>query len=1215
MHACPSSEELQNFLDQGLDADYIARILVHVEDCYLCQQALERLTVGISAMENCLAPAALKPELDATVDLAGTEIAAPGDRQPPGNLNGVGPPGARTDECETPGALGEHTEPDPSLASGPVALGVYSGRTETAVRAPESTRDGPETDVSKSVRESGAHGQTRNPSDWPSIPGYEILGALGEGGMGVVYKANHLGLKRHVALKMIRGGSHPRASLLARFRTEAEAVARIRHPNILQIYNIGEAGGLPFVALELLEGGSLGDRLAGEPQPAGQGAELAMTLARAVHVAHEAGIVHRDLKPSNVLYTFDGVPKITDFGLAKRIDSDDGHTESGQVMGSPSYMAPEQARGHSRNVGPAADVYALGAILYEMLTGRPPFRGETPIETIRQVIDDDPVAPSQLVPRVPRDLETISLKCLHKDAARRYLSAQALADDLYRYLHGQVIHGRPTPFWERAAKWSRRHKAAAASVVVGWVTITAMIVGGFVYQQQMSNWVLAQENTGSGLIDGAREAAERDELTESKIRLGTFRGTIQREPRLRVLLARVDKAVASLDGKLADLDQLASRVASHEAERARLEKFRDLWNQASVYDIQLNGLDLATNQTSALRVARAALALFAAPNSGDAWALAAPPESLTQAEQAEVAEGCYGLLLSLAEAEPTPAEGLRRLDEAARLRPGTKAWHLRRAVCLSRAGRSADAEEEHDAAGRTPPTTAFDHFLVGQERYKRGDLSAAMSEFDAALELQPSQFWSQCLRSVCCVQLRQFSEAKTGFTACLQRDDRQPWLFLLRGFSSYQLGVRARMRIEKLPFDEQASRTEAKLQLDAAAADYRRAFELLDSGGGRDLRFPLLVNRGVLRLERGDFEAAEADLNAAKRLDASRLEPLLALAQVYLKLEQPDQASAQFSRAIALEPDEAALYRGRADVQLARKKPTVTERASALGDLETAIKLEKPSNPELASHHAKRARLLAFAHRDVEALAACDAAIKIKPDLEDAHRVRIDLLIKRKQYDDVNRSCSAIIARGKASAVVYELRSLARAELKDFSGAIDDLTYAITIQPEEAALLGQRGWLYIVADAPRLALHDFEAVLQLDGSRADAYNGRGSARLRLGEHREAVADAEKALSLGKPDAQLFYRAARVYALAAVVVAAEVSKNGRESLNFRAHYQERAATLLGETLKQMPEAERAEFLREVIEKDPSLRVLRRRVWSQELSSAADSKRPLVSAPVE
>jgi serine/threonine protein kinase len=203
--------------------------------------------------------------------------------------------------------------------------------------------------------------------------------------MGVVYQARHLGLNRLVALKMIRGGSQARPEHFVRFRVEAEAVARLRHPHILQIYDIGEAGGLPFVALELLEGGSLDDRLAGTPQPGRRAAELLITLARAVHVAHQAGIIHRDLKPSNVLYTSDGVPKITDFGLAKRIDADAVQTESGQIMGSPSYMAPEQARGRSRNVGPAADVYALGAILYDALTGRPPFKGETPLETVRPV--------------------------------------------------------------------------------------------------------------------------------------------------------------------------------------------------------------------------------------------------------------------------------------------------------------------------------------------------------------------------------------------------------------------------------------------------------------------------------------------------------------------------------------------------------------------------------------------------------------------------------------------------------------------------------------------------------------------------------------------------------------------------------------------------------------------------------------------------------------
>ncbi len=216
----------------------------------------------------------------------------------------------------------------------------------------------------------------------------------------MVYLARQTGLNRLVAVKMIRGGQQARPEHFARFRLEAEAVAQLRHPHIIQIYEIGSVDNLPFVSLELLQGGSLADRLDGTPQPGRQAAELMITLAGAIQDAHDAGIVHRDLKPSNVLFTAEGLPKITDFGLAKRMESDSRQTETGQIMGSPSYMAPEQARGHTRDVGPAADVYALGAILYELLTGRPPFKGETPIETVRQVVDDEVVLPSRLVPRI-----------------------------------------------------------------------------------------------------------------------------------------------------------------------------------------------------------------------------------------------------------------------------------------------------------------------------------------------------------------------------------------------------------------------------------------------------------------------------------------------------------------------------------------------------------------------------------------------------------------------------------------------------------------------------------------------------------------------------------------------------------------------------------------------------------------------------------------------
>ena len=216
---------------------------------------------------------------------------------------------------------------------------------------------------------------------------------------------------------MLLGETHTDASKLARFRVEAEAVAKLRHPNIVQVFDVGESSGRPFLALELLEGGTLADRISDAMLPISTAVELMLTLRRRLEAAHKAEIVHRDLKPSNVLFTADGVPKLADFGLAKRLEVEEGPTVTGQVMGSPSYMAPEQARGDGHNAGPPADLYALGAILYELLTGRPPFKSPTVMGTVHQVVHDDPVPPSRLQARVPRDLETICLKCLEKDRA------------------------------------------------------------------------------------------------------------------------------------------------------------------------------------------------------------------------------------------------------------------------------------------------------------------------------------------------------------------------------------------------------------------------------------------------------------------------------------------------------------------------------------------------------------------------------------------------------------------------------------------------------------------------------------------------------------------------------------------------------------------------------------------------------------------------------
>jgi serine/threonine protein kinase len=291
---------------------------------------------------------------------------------------------------------------------------------------------------------------------WPPVAGYEIAQEIGRGGMGVVYRAKQLAARRWVALKMIRDGVLAGPEHRQRFRIEAEAAARFQHPNLVRIYEVGEHAGLPYFSMELAEGGSLDKRLAGQSLPNREAADLVRTLAEAVAYAHAKQVVHRDLKPANVVLTADGRPLITDFGLAKRLDSSTAMTGSEAILGTAGYMAPEQAAGHAREVGPAADIYALGAILYELLTGRPPFRAASWQEAVQQVLYDEPIAPTQLRADTAPDLETICLKCLEKDPKERYSSASALALDLQRFLTGESISISPTTDLERQARWAER---------------------------------------------------------------------------------------------------------------------------------------------------------------------------------------------------------------------------------------------------------------------------------------------------------------------------------------------------------------------------------------------------------------------------------------------------------------------------------------------------------------------------------------------------------------------------------------------------------------------------------------------------------------------------------------------------------------------------------------------------------------------------------------
>jgi hypothetical protein len=492
-------------------------------------------------------------------------------------------------------------------------------------------------------------------ADPSSVAGYEIISLLGQGGMGIVYKARQIALQRVVALKMIRAGAHASEQDLKRFRTEAEAIARLEHPNIVQIHEIGEQGGLPFFSLEFCAGGSLEKKLSGTPLPAAEAAALLETLARAMQAAHDRGIIHRDLKPANILLASRGrespaggeagdsrprLAKISDFGLAKKLD-EHGQTHSGAILGTPSYMAPEQASGKQDAVGPLSDVYSLGAILYECLTGRPPFRGATIVETLLMVQADDIIPPSRLNRNVPRDLETICLKCLEKDPARRYARAADLADDVQRYLDGRPIVARSASLFERAGKWCRRHPARAGLAGMG-VALVAMLITGvilqwFAYQKleaanekESKARALAEQRAHDNVVAAAREAVTRSDWN---VAVANFDSAIQdkRDDQLQLRVERLrclfdfdhrPRLVAELDDlrQRTDLGPLASLVKLHHgdylmSDASKAAEARGLIREALKEPEALTDADrayaeglLADNAADALRCYRLAIA-------------------------------------------------------------------------------------------------------------------------------------------------------------------------------------------------------------------------------------------------------------------------------------------------------------------------------------------------------------------------------------------------------------------------------------------------------------------------------------------------------------------------------------------------------------------------------------------------------------------------------
>ena len=1064
----------------------------------------------------------------------------------------------------------------------------------------------------------------------PSIPGYEILGELGRGGMGVVYKARHTRLNRLVALKMILGESADGDSLL-RFQGEAEAVAQLAHPNIVQVYEVGEHHGQPYFSLEFVAGGSLDRYLKSTPQPPRASAGLVRVLALAMQTAHDKDIVHRDLKPANVLLQMPndqspltkgegaaplgvglwslGIPKITDFGLAKKLTEEAGQTISGAVMGTPSYMAPEQAEGRLKDIDARSDVWALGAILYEMLTGRPPFKGASVLDTLEQIRSQDPVAPSRLTPNLPRDVETICLKCLQKRSANHYPSARALADDLERYLDHKPISARPVSAWERTRKWAQRRPAQAALVVALFLVVLAGSAGGLfygLYQEQQATAVrqrlersrLVQEGWTQGQIaeTAGQYLRAKQYYDEALATLDADADPADADLRRRLAEGRA-RVLRKLEDESTRREAAVRRAAQREDFQKRSERFGQHRDQVLFHAVSFHDQDAANDAAVVRREAPAALAeLGLSANQPEElgagltrWRAAVDdPKQLDR-----LASDCYEVLLVWAEGEAalTPKTALRLLDGAAVLGrvhglANPRAFHLRRGRILERLGDRDGGRAEQQHAAAIPMHSVVDHFQAGLESYRKGQYEAAAASCEEVLGKEGDHFWGQYLKALCNAQAKppRWDLAKVSLATCVARRPGSPALLLLLGAAHAELGAAVARK---------GQGAAAGKEFTAAHDVFRRALDRADTPS---LRAAVLTGRSALHIHQGHWDEARRDLLKAIELQPKAYQGYVNLAQAYQSRGDLDAAVGALDSALGLHRA-ASLYNMRARLQMKRGKTDL-----ARGDFEQIIAREPAAAPSarLAGAHVELAHLDHLARKFDLALAHCEAALVVLPEYAAAHRQRAETLVALEKYDRAGKALDRYLAGRTRDPIFYRARGMIHFRRGEYARAVDLCTRAIQMKPHAQALR-YRGWSYLALEAPRLALPDFEAALRLEKKNANALCGRGLAAVQLiqprakpavvaKEVRAAATDADEALRLtGERTVHLLMNCARVHARAAGVLeaAGDPAADGRKAIA----YQERALRLLRDALEQVPAADRAAFWRASIRPDPALQAIR------------------------
>jgi serine/threonine-protein kinase len=903
-------------------------------------------------------------------------------------------------------------------------------------------------------------------ADLPRIRGYEVQEVLGRGGVGVVYKAWQLRLNRAVALKMLLAGPYARPEELERFRREAEAVAGLRHANVVQVYDVGDLDGRPYFTMEYVEGGSLAEKLAGAPQPAAQAAALVDTLAEAIQFAHHSGIIHRDLKPANILLTADGTPKVTDFGLARHLERGGGLTLTGVPLGTPSYMAPEQGRGQWDSVGPATDVYALGAILYELLTGRPPFRSETAAATLQQVLTEDPVPPSQLNPRVPRDLETICLKCLHKEPPRRYASAQALAEDLQRYGRGEPIAARPAGRAERLARWVRRHPATAGLLAALMVLFAATSTGGLLlYQQQFA--ARARQAETDQKLRGILER-ERDRLEEGWLAHDLAKLTAAREGAIRATdLARSGSASAAVQQEAETFrEDVIVQVERARKNRALMEAVLDVSAPGETWTLSHDDADLqlvlaqpSADEQYADAFRRWGLDVDATPEAEVVARLGAEPAAVVQ----ELIAALDSWMLERLGRKRPEAEWRRLFRVAERLDRSEQRRRLRALL-----------------VGESPPRAEMAAGLVG-----------VGSAWQALWELARGNAWRQLpevqrgidprTEPAGTVVLLAQAYAAVGDTAGAEK--------LLRRATTARPD-----QVVLLHFLGKLLERQGRTRLPEAIEYYRAA-------RGQRRQLGIALSRVLLRAGR----AEEAEVVLQELLPSQSSNPVFHVycgIAAYLK-KKHDAAEAACRKAVDLNPQCAEAY---------YLLGILRGDGQNLGEAVAAYRKAIALRPDFAEAYTNLGKTLSEKGEYREAEKVCLKALDLKPDLVEAHNNLGVALVQRGKFDAAAAAYNKAIALRPDLAEAYSNLGSALTGQRKYGDAAAAYGKAIALKADLAEAHCGLGRVLVLQRKYAEAEAACRKALDLKPDLAVAYFVLGSALLPQHKYREAAAAFAKAIA-------------------------------------------------------------------------------------------------------